>query len=38
MKGVTGIAHIARQEFNADSYIEPASSYTDYKLGLQKSF
>ena len=35
--GITAIAHIARQEFNAgkpnDLY-----SYTDYKLGLQKSF
>ena len=35
--GITGIAHVARQEFNAgkdnDGY-----SYTDYKLGLQKSF
>ena len=35
--GVTGIAHIARQEFNAGTYNDP-SSYTDYKLGLQKSF
>jgi len=34
--GITGIAHIARQEFNGKSN-EPAS-YTDYKLGLQKSF
>ena len=34
--GITGIAHIARQEFNgkANEYM----SYTDYKLGLQKSF
>ena len=34
--GVTGIAHIARQDFNgaANEY----ASYTDYKLGLQKSF
>jgi uncharacterized protein (TIGR02001 family) len=35
--GITGIAHIARQEFDAgkdnDIY-----SYSDYKLGLQKSF
>jgi uncharacterized protein (TIGR02001 family) len=35
--GITGIAHIARQEFNAGSYNDPYS-YTDYKLGLQKSF
>ena len=35
--GITGIAHIARQEFNAGSTNDPAS-YTDYKLGLQKSF
>jgi uncharacterized protein (TIGR02001 family) len=34
---ITGIAHIARQEFNAGSANDP-SSYTDYKLGLQKSF
>ena len=33
--GISGIAHIARQEFsNSNSY----ASYTDYKLGLQKSF
>ena len=35
--GITGIAHIARQEFNAGSPND-AASYTDYKLGLQKSF
>jgi len=35
--GITGIAHIARQEFNAGS-ANDAYSYTDYKLGLQKSF
>ena len=35
--GITGIAHIARQEFNAGTANDP-SSYTDYKLGLQKSF
>ena len=35
MKGVTGIAHIARQEFNG---INDAASYTDYKLGIQKAF
>jgi uncharacterized protein (TIGR02001 family) len=34
--GITGIAHIARQEFNAGSGNDPYS-YTDYKLGLQKS-
>jgi uncharacterized protein (TIGR02001 family) len=36
LKGVTGIAHVARQEFNGaanDPY-----SYTDWKIGLQKSF
>jgi len=35
--GITGIAHIARQEFNAGS-LNDGYSYTDYKLGLQKSF
>jgi uncharacterized protein (TIGR02001 family) len=35
--GITGIAHIARQEINAGSPND-AASYTDYKLGLQKSF
>jgi len=35
--GVSGIAHIARQEFNAGSGND-YYSYTDYKLGLQKSF
>ncbi len=35
--GITGIAHIARQEFNAGS-ANDGYSYTDYKLGLQKSF
>jgi uncharacterized protein (TIGR02001 family) len=34
LKGVTGTAHIARQEF--DSVF--AASYTDYKLGLTKAF
>jgi len=34
--GITGIAHIARQEFNGKS--NETASYTDYKLGLQKSF
>ena len=33
--GVTGIIHIARQEF-PDSL--DYASYTDYKLGLQKAF
>ncbi len=37
LKGVTGIAHIGRQEFNAGSFIDDAS-YTDYKIGLQKTF
>ena len=36
MKGVTGIVHVARQEFDGTAN-EPAS-YTDYKLGLQKAF
>ena len=35
--GISGIAHVARQEFNAGSGND-AYSYTDYKLGLQKSF
>jgi hypothetical protein len=35
--GITGIAHIARQEFKAGS-VNDGFSYTDYKLGLQKSF
>jgi len=35
--GITGIAHVARQEFNAGS-ANDGFSYTDYKLGLQKSF
>ena len=35
--GITGIAHIARQEFNAGA-ANDGFSYTDYKLGLQKSF
>jgi len=34
--GITGIAHIARQEFNGKT--NETASYTDYKLGLQKSF
>ena len=34
--GVTGIAHIARQEFNHNEVF--LASYTDYKLGLQKAF
>ncbi len=36
LKGVTGIVHLARQDFNGTAN-EPAS-YTDYKLGLQKAF
>jgi uncharacterized protein (TIGR02001 family) len=35
--GITGIAHVARQEFKAGS-VNDGFSYTDYKLGLQKSF
>ena len=35
LAGLTGIVHVARQEFSGE--ISPAS-YTDYKLGLQKSF
>ena len=35
--GITGIAHIARQEFDGAAN-DKAASYTDYKLGLQKSF
>ena len=34
--GLTGIAHIARQEFNNNEVF--LASYTDYKLGLQKAF
>jgi uncharacterized protein (TIGR02001 family) len=37
MSGVTGIAHIGRQDFDAGPINDPAS-YTDYKLGLQKAF
>ena len=36
LSGVTGIAHIARQEFNNNNIF--LASYTDYKLGLQKAF
>jgi len=42
--GITGIAHIARQEFGGDKantnqgYKNSDASYTDYKLGLQKAF
>ena len=42
--GITGIAHIARQEFSGDKananqgYKNSDASYTDYKLGLQKAF
>jgi len=35
LSGVTGIAHIARQEF---AISQDVASYTDYKLGLQKAF
>ena len=37
LKGVTGIVHVARQDFSAGSFID-AASYNDYKVGLQKSF
>jgi len=36
LKGVTGIVHVARQEFDGKN--NEAASYTDYKLGLQKAF
>ena len=36
LKGVTGIAHIGRQDFNNNEVF--LASYTDYKLGLQKAF
>ena len=36
LTGVTGLAHIARQEF--DGKDNEYASYTDYKLGIQKSF
>jgi uncharacterized protein (TIGR02001 family) len=35
--GITGIAHIGRQDFDAGKANDPAS-YSDYKLGLQKTF
>jgi len=37
LSGVTAIAHIGRQDFDAGKDNDPAS-YTDYKLGLQKAF
>jgi uncharacterized protein (TIGR02001 family) len=37
LSGVTAIAHIGRQDFDAGKTNDPAS-YTDYKLGLQKAF
>jgi uncharacterized protein (TIGR02001 family) len=37
LKGVTGIVHVARQDFSAGSFIDDAT-YNDYKVGLQKSF
>ena len=36
LKGVTGLVHVARQEFNGAA--NDTASYTDWKLGLQKSF
>ena len=36
LKGVTGLVHVARQEF--DGNLNEPASYTDWKLGLQKSF
>ena len=44
LSGVTGIIHIARQEFQGNkantnqAYTNEQASYTDYKLGIQKSF
>jgi len=35
LSGVTGIVHVARQEFSES---DMNASYTDYKLGLQKAF
>lgn len=35
LAGVTGIVHVARQEFSES---DMNASYTDYKLGLQKAF
>ncbi len=35
--GITGIVHVARQEFDKD-VLGFNASYTDYKLGLQKGF
>jgi len=37
MKGVTGIVHVARQDFSAGAFIDDAT-YNDYKVGLQKTF
>jgi uncharacterized protein (TIGR02001 family) len=36
LKGVTGLVHVARQDF--DGAANEAASYSDYKVGLQKSF
>ena len=35
--GIIAIAHVGRQEFNAGK-VNDVFSYTDYKLGLQKTF
>ena len=35
--GISAIAHVGRQEFNAGK-VNDVFSYTDYKLGLQKTF
>ena len=35
--GITALAHVGRQDFDAGSVNNPFS-YTDYKIGLQKSF
>jgi len=36
LKGVTGLIHVARQDF--DGNLNEPASYNDWKLGLQKSF
>jgi uncharacterized protein (TIGR02001 family) len=36
LKGVTGIIHLARQDFNGSSNED--ASYNDWKVGLQKAF
>ena len=37
LSGITGLVHVGRQEFDAGRWNDFAS-YTDYKVGLQKTF